>query len=407
VLQCKYDRLFFPVGTESLVFPDCPFELRLGDSIIAHGFIALSDTGISIAHQPPALPDSIATDSLRVLILPAAPDLSVGVRLGTDGYIPMPKDASPELLSRAEPADVLHWGSPTGVHGSTAMLSTLQLESDLRTGELDGYLSYTQPSFEPYVATAFVPADGSHRIVASSGVPACWVATLVPDVRSDGRANGIIATSLYYRYDHARLPMMFSGSLMMPVNSFLIDSSSRSRPYPVDPSRGRALLRQAGDPPDEIQLYAAAPELRGVASYFVDVLAQDRRAARVVDAPRTANLRVEFVPVADGQPDFPLRYLLAVLARDTVANSETSEHVRLLDEYLRLAATALSGNARSDYLRRAEQVLMTDLGVFPLFRPSVFLVHNRSLLGGRFTPAGRLRYEDLFIVRMPEVEVER
>jgi hypothetical protein len=251
-----------------------------------------------------------------------------------------------------------------------------ELKFDLIGGKIDGYLSFSR--YEPM---------GSALEMHESAVP--LVAALIPNPSKDVNHVGALTTSLYYRFDHDRLPLYFNGDRIRPVFSLNVDDTSRSRVFPYDSERGRRLFSQLPNRPRKITIYVDNPVLQSVADYFSDILARDRCRTEMVTDISQADIALAFVPFVEGTPTEAFRCVLEIIAFMTPPDWQ-SEIIRTAETQVVWAEDEADSLKEAYYLRRVERRLVDDLGVFPLFQPSSFVGAQSMIKGIQIDEYGRL-----------------
>ncbi len=371
ILQYKLGRLYFSAGEEALVYPNAQFEVwnPLTQDALLVGTIEHSWTGISASFPIDTAAMAQWSDSLLVLIESAAIDSISVITIGTD--IP-----GLRLFSEDSPYTRLAVRQYDH-HGA--------LDQDLRAGVLDGCLSYERPG------------TVSDRLTITEH-PLPYVATLIPNVGRACNSQGHITTSLYYRFDHDRSPLYFDGQtspqmcLRLSTDAFAKteDQLPEMRPYPLDPERGRRLIDNLPNAPAKIRLYVGSPDLNRLAHYFGDILARDRFAVEIIANKAEADLYLEFVPVSSRIPSTTVYAVQHQLVSDSVAGGLANESLRIGQGLAELIETARREQDYYNYLDRMSRSLVTDLGVFPLFRPTLYFSADKILHGTRFDADGFL-----------------
>ncbi|RKX24945.1 MAG: hypothetical protein DRP45_07075 [Candidatus Zixiibacteriota bacterium] len=389
ILQCKLDRLYFPVGEEALVFEHAPFVILTGTDTVYQGRVDHAYEGISVSTPVEGFFDTLSLDSLKVVIETAAIDSSATIAIGTD-IIGL------DLLSPNR--QIAESYAPTVTLRQYEHRS--QMMQDFRSGFLDGYLSFECPG-----------ASTEGICTLQHMLP--YIVALVPNVGRQCNLSGQLTTALYYLYDPARLSLYFDGSVQA-VNRFNLHSaksnilhSNNYRLFPYAPGRGKSLLSRLSFPPDSLSICASTRSLGRTAHYFADILAQSFFRVRLDTDRDNANIYVEYIPVSKSVPSTSMFALYHKLVQDTVGGIAASEQVRLISHYLDYVARASEkgeGTVSSDYyayLDRAERVMIEELGVFPLFQPIVIFSAYKSLRNVRFDNDGFLDLSEAFKVVMP------
>jgi len=367
VLQYRAGRLYLDTGEEANVFPWCRFTVRQGDSVVYRGLIEHAYLGIAVSEPAVNVLDSFDISALDVRVEPASVEDHGVVVIGTDIA------ESPLLVTRQD--------SIKNTHAATVQIRTYNshtaLQDDFSRGVLDGCLSFRR----------ILPMPGN---TVTMSQPWMKVAAMVPNVSRPYNQDGQLTTSMYYRLDPDRLSLHTDGDAPSSVSSFLHPSDETGRRFPYDAGRGRDLLAAMAERPTQLRLYASSPSLARLAAYFADVLSRDRCQVTIVDDSSIADVRFVYVSADSSLPSAGLHQLYVQVARDAVPGTLARENVSLIQKYFQSAAGAVDRNRYDFYLALAEQRLMEDLGVFPLFRPTVFYTGRATVRGLRFDNNGLL-----------------
>ncbi|RKX25412.1 MAG: hypothetical protein DRP46_12025, partial [Candidatus Zixiibacteriota bacterium] len=74
-----------------------------------------------------------------------------------------------------------------------------------------------------------------------------------------------------------------------------------------------------------------------------------------------------------------LRYIVRVLSADTLSGEPVNTVIRIIDNDIKQGDKISDVAKAAYYYDRAERSLIDDLGVFPLFRPIVYMTSYRYL----------------------------
>lgn len=366
VARCGLERLYFPVGSEALVYPGCRFVLLRGDSALLEGEIEYSAPGVAVSAEIAGVCDSIEVSGAVATIDTYSIDSTIVLRFG--------QSIGPWfelLLSEAGDSPAKWTVEPYG-WGERA---SERMVFDVERGVLDGCFSYSE-----------IPS-GSDR--GHEAMPATWMVVLTPNLDSKVNEQGMLTTALYYAFDPSKLPLMFDGDDMVAVNALSPMLDGGRRPFTVDIVRAQGLLAEALGNRKEITLAITDPSLRTTAMYFADILARERIVTTITTDRTTSDCYLSFAPVDIFNDGYTLSYLLARLTEaDTVSPSVYEslsvarshlDRARLMEADDRLASLALVNNR-----------LVQELGVFPLFRPAVHMLCEPSVSGIDRDQTGRL-----------------
>lgn len=366
----RFGRMVFDRGTEALVFPGCRFVVVKDESVIADGTIELSVRGYAISAADPAL-DSLSIDSTVFAQIDCfMVDTSAVLRIGCL-----------EQLNPSELFSGLSLDSGKLRSAITTYQSQFSLLSDFQAGKLDAIITDYAPRL-----------DGVTYGIVSS--PAPWVVALAPRPSSARAQDGVITTSLFYRFDPASLPLIADGDSATAWNTLDAGSSGR-RPYPFNPETGRRLWRTRGGRDQALSIGCASASLLRTAEFFADVLSRDRVTMSVVSSLESkTDLQLLAIPLFATGDTVSLRTVIDALAGDTLPGMAINETIAQAAFHLAAAEVQPDSVLRDAAVRRARAKLTEDAGVFPLYRPRLFFTHRTTVIGvgtdssGRFDLAG-------------------
>ncbi|HOD65417.1 MAG TPA: hypothetical protein PLR32_00585 [candidate division Zixibacteria bacterium] len=374
-LQVKLDRLYLDCGLEARVFPDCRFVVHRGPDSLYSGCIESSYPGVAVSSPVGGFFDTLRLADLRVWLERAPYDTLAPIVLGQVGLLPAPL---------AGVGDSTAGGRVVFRPYASHFEASLAFEDQV----IDGFFSYRRYT-----------AGGED--VASVSRPAPFFVALVPNPARAIAQRGFLSTSLYYRLDPQRLAMIFEGDELRAFNRCGVGGDTAARPYPYAPGPGRALLNNLRGPSRSVVIAVEHPMFEPAAGYFADILSRDRFRPTVTSTLAGADLRLVAVPLGESEAD-GLRCLSGLLALDTLAGSAAAQSLQAVSSCLDSAALAAEPAAALRYVQLAESVLRDDLGVFPLFRPTLYFTARRSLLGEVFDRRGGIDVSGLARVRIPQ-----
>ena len=357
ILYRNFDRVSFPYGTDVHIYSGCRFAIVEGDSTVVSGEIEISRPGISISRPITAL-DSLVLDSGMVAVIDRFEvDSAARVRIGLMAYLPV------ERVMTVAGAD-----SRFAVVEAVPYQNQLKMLYDYEAGRLDGFVTDYAPRLEGVASECLSSA-------------AAWVVALAPNPASALVQDGMVTTSLFYRFDPVSLPLITDGDSAVAWFALTDDSTQNVRRFPFDPETGRRLLRNLRSLPHQLVLGVENESLTRPAAFFADVLARDRITTKIADTFHGADLKLVSIPLEAADDTVSLRYLIEYLAADTTAGMPINEAIAQAASHLAAASRQPDSSLRAAALQRAVRKLIDDGGVFPLFRPGLFLTY-RSTIGG-------------------------
>ncbi len=161
------------------------------------------------------------------------------------------------------------------------------------------------------------------------------------------------------------------------------------------------MLRQGVDRSTEIRIYAPDKELQKVAGYLADLLARDQYKSVPARSWDECDFSLAFVPADPSRPEAGLYAILNLLGPESTAVSELAPSIVEVWTQTRAIGTMTDSLQRQQASLSAEQVLVNDLGCYPLFRPRIYFVRHKEVRGtifdadGEIDPAGLMRVRPL------------
>jgi hypothetical protein len=374
--ELRQDRLYFPAGEEALIFENSPFAvLRNGDTIYV-GLIEHSWEGISASTPTHASLDTLSLAGLEAVISQADVDSLHTITVGSEFS---------DLALRADAPrnDLVRW---------TEYKEVGTMRDDFVAGLLDAIVTLSDFDLRP-------------RDVHTLAAPCPFIAVIVPHVGRPFNYHGELATSLYYRFDDSRLALCFEGDGVSPVNRLTsppADSPAQPRWYDSDPSRGKKLLERMSHRPSRVRLYSGHPALDGLTRYFADVLSRDRCAVEVTADRHLADLSLEFIPYDKNSPRLAMDTLLSLMVCDSLSGTPPAEYLRRIRLELSELESSLYPEDSSRHLETVSRIMAEDLGLFPLFRPTLYVHAQKRLRNVTLTPDGRVDCHSAITVRLPQ-----
>ena len=372
ILQYALNRLYFSSGTESLVFTGCPFEIHHRDTVVLKGTIESSLPGISVSFPLDTARISVPLDSCSVTIAPYVIDSLTPISL---------TDIEGLLYSDSICAQCT-------LVSSTQYKLVTEIVPAIVNDTMQAALSLSPP----------ITSDSA--LLVTSGM-APLLAVLIPNVTRDINQHGMLTTSLYYRFDEDKLPLLFGLPGVRGYFSLLPFDSSSIRPYAYAPSSGSRLLRNLRPRPRKVVLGATNPYLEQSAEYFADVLSRDRVYSGIVSETDEADCSIVFLPFDSNHPLLTLDSIVAMLAADTVPGQRINEAVAVAAGHLADAHATTDAVTARRLARLVQRRLMDDIGVFPLFRPAHYLWHTSRLVGMGHKPDQALDLSGLKLLNPP------
>ncbi|MEW6412734.1 MAG: hypothetical protein AB1483_09715 [Candidatus Zixiibacteriota bacterium] len=392
ILQYKHGRIYFDAGEEQLIFPGSRFTLYRDDDSVYSGRIERAFFGISYSAPTFNFSDSSKIDKLRALIQTADID-SVSTIVLCCRDLTASEMISPVIDSTG--ALVIRSGKDPlfAARGNSVRIEPVDdyvLTSDLAGMTCDGVLS-TEPLPEPFSAP--------DKVVVHD---APFFAALLPNLSKETNRDAYPSTSLYYRFDvRIMWPAVFGSKTPTPVHRLYAVSGVSPRSYDYDPDKGRQLLSKNHNRPKKITIGVLNSRLQKVAEFFADVLSRDKINVQINQNDTEADLLLTFVPIVWDDPAVSLWYILGLLSTHEPATKAQREALTIAASYVQNSRSAEDAATRFYFCRLADRSLQQDLGVFPLFRPSVYFSPGMNLMEAGFDESGYPNLETLTKLRLP------
>ncbi|MEW5923070.1 MAG: hypothetical protein AB1746_03700 [Candidatus Zixiibacteriota bacterium] len=390
VLQYKLDRLYFSFGEEAFIFKNGLFILYDGADSILAGKIELSQPGVSYSFP---LADSLVIDdmdSLYALIETADIDSVSRIRIGFDlpEFQKLNERHNENIPGEIAPA--LQFLTTAGNILEIAFYeSFMEMTMALEAHQIDGFISMNE--YRP-----------SNDAVTTTACPAEFFAALLPVISHPVNNRGILSTSMYYRFNEAQSAAYYNGDGARPFNTLYLKDSTGSRFYEYNPERGRKLLNALDKKPKEIAIAVSERTLYKTANYFIDVLNRDRMKCRLEkDRNKNHDIYLDFVTISEDDPVTSLRYIVNVIAADTSAGDPVNTVLRIIDNYIRRGDAMMGTNETAYYYNRAERSLVDDLGVFPLYRPTIYMTSYKYITGFTYDMYINSRFDEIGRIILP------
>lgn len=394
ILQLNQDRLYFSAGEEANIFFGSKFTVFCSQDSLYSGMIERSYLGISYSTPTGGFFDSVDIGSCLAVIETAGIDSQtiITIEFSTMDSVEQSFLFFPSLKPAAYSLTPLSTAA-----GNQILILSNGTENDIYDSsqiyDIDIHITYDSQYTTPPPSTT-----------KSSRAP--FLAVLLPNLSKASSAQGILTTSLYYRFSAFLLPYLFDGDLPFPVYSFYTGDDSRRRPYPYDSQKGKVLLARLAPRPEQLTLSFEHPSLKKVAHYFADILAREKIRVDITADSREADVILTCIPVGNFSTPVGLEYLISILEKFEPAEISQKENLKIISDYLEASQKTDKPDIKQKYYTLAEQGLIYDLGVFPLFRPSLFVTCKKHIGNCDFDENGRLDYKNLIRLKLPAPEKE-
>ncbi|MBN2226116.1 MAG: hypothetical protein JW763_02005 [candidate division Zixibacteria bacterium] len=402
ILQYKLNRLYFSTGLEKYVYPDCRYIVYRGRVVLGQGLIEFSEPGVSISYTLDypfegknvellhAVIDAVDIDSLGVIRLGAAEfqSLPLSTMFPTSDFPPL------HIIPTIVPIEnALITNSGNRLHFKRYE-SLFEMALAFSGGGLDGYFSYGKP--QP-------PAENAEFISTSAN----FFVAMIPNVSREFNHGGILSTAMYYRFNPDKPYVFFTGDGIVAQNCLYLCDSANHRPYPYDSEAGRQLMRSVRNRPDHLKLAVFDKQLEKTGAYFADILSRDKVRTRLTKDWYEGDMYLCFVPLDRHDPLYSLKYVYDIVSSDTIAGRQINPTVGIIGKYIESAENAATDEIRSYYIGKIDRAFKEDIGIFPLYRPTIYFIYDHHLQGYQFDPDGYLDMKRLSKITLPEIPGRR
>ncbi len=382
ILQYKSDRLYFSLGEDDLVFEGCPFVLTENGDTLANGIISHALSGIS---ESAPIEIKLDTENLGKYSASICSAVKIIDRLIRVGIL------HDDRIEQFVPRQVFKNELRTIRYNS---ISELLLAYE--NSEIDGIFGLKN-SF---------PIINSGNLLA---YPSTEYAALIPVYDDRAVNHTTLTTALYYYFNHEMFDIFYEGDEIMPRNSHLNINNECRRIYEYDPRRGKSLLGSLDSYNQSVSNKSRIARLETVSRYFNDVLFRNISN----DQKETAiSATINFIPIfyqpnsnrskEIGAVNYILQYLDDNYSSVFEKISSLKESVGMLRNYLDQYTGADNEQSRRDFADKINRILIEDLGIFPLFRPTAFFIYHDNLKGASANDDELLEIDNMFLIKMPD-----
>lgn|GEM_PF-1056257 len=394
ILQYKLDRLYFSAGEEADIFSHSSYKVVSGSDTLYRGQIDQSFAGVSYSDSTGGFFETVDLTSCYALVETAESDslAVIGLHFQNMDNDEIRFILPDNILPEKNRSDTL-----ITENGRRLLISKLNDDNVASSYQAAG-------DFDIHIAYDSLYITMSEAVTFSASAP--YLAVLVPNLSKKSSSGGVLTTSLYYNFSAFLLPHLFDGDRPLPAYSLFAAGGSGRRPYVYDPEKGRELYRGFHDRPDKLSLYYSAPSLRKVANYFADIMAREKIKVNISDSDNDADLILTYLPTDNQTPQRSLRYLYELLNKTEAADASRKETLTIIGNYLEAADAADRTETVLNYCTLADRSFIHDLGIFPLFRPTLYVTFEKYLVNCRFDASGRLDVYNITKLKLPSENME-
>jgi hypothetical protein len=112
------------------------------------------------------------------------------------------------------------------------------------------------------------------------------------------------------------------------------------------------------------------------------------------------------MPYDDNNDSTLLNYLVSLLRNDKPKNGSMFESVGSLEQYINWYFDSSDQNRREYYSKLIERIVRDDIGLFPLFRPNLFITTGERIRGIELTENDGIKIESLRRLILPSEREE-
>ena len=368
ILQIKENRLYFDCGTESLVYPYADFVIRDGPDTVYFGEIEFSHPGISV---------SFPSDSI--------------MHLG-------PFFGNPVEINRAHPdfGRDIDIAVPGGLFDNFRRLGLFSNANVKILEDSRNELAGRTPDIR--IDMQYKKHSGYSRI---DSIPAPFYFALIPNLNKPINSRGLLATALYYHHNLYKTGLLVKADSIMNYNRNYPVPDTVGRIYPYSTIKGGELFKGEIKPRTVISIFYACDDLEEFAQYFATFISRYGCNVSFVGDSMNADIRFFIIPIVPDSSTAGMRDILGLLKNSGNADRGINEKLELIDSYLGFAETSETIEGRDRYLRMADDIFQTELGVFPLFRPMIYIMYRNNIIGDIGVEYDALDFGRISRLRLP------
>ena len=374
ILQYQMDRFYFPAGVESLIYKDCRFIIFDESDTVHTGYIEASYLGVSYSYPADSLNDSLEINDYKVFIQPVSVDSLSSIKIGYTS------------INQITPGDSFEIDDRINYYRYD---NNFEMILDFESGMLDAFYSFSQYQTN---------LENTYTI----SFPAPFYIAIVPNPSSLINSNGVLTTSLYYRYDPNLMPILFNGDNCQSINCLSWHENRCERYYPYDPYRGQMLLKQYRPLPKRITIGITDQSWDKTAEYYADILSRDRIRTVIENKIDNSDFHMTTVPLNEKDRISSLTFIHSLLCSDTVEGYDINETINIIGDYITSAQNTSDTLINKHYFNLAETALWDEIGVFPLYQPTIFFTAHRNVAGNTFDDDGFIDQNKLYKIILPE-----
>jgi len=368
ILQIKEKRLYFDCGTESLVYPYADFLIKEGTDTIYSGEIEYSLPGVSV---------SFPSDSIK----------SLGAYFG-----------NPVEINRAQPdtsgdIDVVITGGLFENFRRLGLFSNSQVKviEDIRNG---------RPGQSPDIRIG-LQYKKYPEFSRFDSIPAPFYFAMIPDPEKDINLGGILATALYYHYNLYKTGLLVEADGILAYNRHYPVADSTGRIYRYSTVKGGELFRNSIKPGHDIKIFYDYHGLEDFAKYFATFIGRYGSNASFTADSADADLRFVRIPIIPDSLTGSMRAILQTLEESESVDNGLNEKLALIADYLSFVETADKEESEYRYLKMADNILQTEIGIFPLFQPVIYILYKKDIMGDIGIEYDALDFGKISRLRLP------
>ena len=361
ILKFEYHRFYFSNGSEALIIAGSKFEIFENDSAVYSGKIEKSFEGISISYP---IDTTLQFDlaNLTGLLHTAEYDTTNPILIGyNDSYLKqlLEHDLSYQTFDTISEKQSIYDHKIISEFPDRNFASAFD--------RYDAFFSLNDILLPP-----------EFKLTNKNNLG--YLAVLMPNLSSAANKNGVMTTSLYYRYNPDLASLFFRGEIT-PTNCLFPSDTSCIRSYQFDLSKGQRLSGQFLNSSPNLKISYNVPLLKETADFFADILSRDRFKVEVVFDDPAADLFINLIPFQKSQPDSSLIKIMDDLKTTLTGSKEQQENLEIIKNRLVSAEQTEDPAMKNYFWQLADYSLKYDLGVFPLFQPVVYYFFKNHITG--------------------------
>ena len=188
---------------------------------------------------------------------------------------------------------------------------------------------------------------------------------------------------------------------MTSVNNLFPLSNSTDRSYEFNSEKGMQLAQSLRRRNPQISFYIHNLYFKKLGNFIGDILNRDKFNVTLVDDSLESDIVIEFIPFIKSNPGLSLESISNILINQSPLYDSQKEALTIIKNNLQSAKEAQTEILRDYYLKLVDYSLKYDLGVFPMFQPTIYFQHTDELTNCHFDENGMIDWKSIVKLKLP------